>query len=103
MTLSADSPWQYEHLIDLTKGMNISLRPELLDKGELVNAQNIWFEDGRINSDTGFKTFLNTVRGDPRVQFQFFKTTGSSENLLITNATIYTETDNEWHYIHAFG
>lgn len=100
MTLSADSPWQYEHLVDLTKGMNISLRPELLDKGELVNAQNVWFEDGRINSDTGFKTFLNTVRGAPRVQFQFFKTTGSSENLLITNDTIYTETNSAWHYIH---
>jgi len=100
MTLSADSPWIYEHLIDLTKGMNISLRPELLDKGELVNAQNVWFEDGRVNSDTGFKTLLNTVRGAPRVQFQFFKTTGSSENLLITNDTIYTETNNAWHYIH---
>jgi len=100
MTLSANSPWQYEHLVDLTKGMNISLRPELLDKGELVNAQNVWFNDGKINSDTGYKKFSGVVRGVPRVQFQFFKTTGSSESLLITNDTIYTETNSAWHYIH---
>ncbi len=99
MSLEVESPWQYENINDITGGVNISVRPEEIEKSEFVEITNMYYRNHRLVVDTGYQTFLGTVRGAPRAQFQFFKKSGSSENMLITDDTVYTETNDEWQYV----
>lgn len=97
MGLNAD--WDYELVDDLTGGLNLSEKPHKIDKSQLVKAENVFFKNGRVVVDTGYTTFQETVIGNPRVAFQFFKTTGSSELILITNERFYTETNDSWYLV----
>ena len=99
MSVTGKSPWTVEHVSDLTKGMNVTDAPELLQKSEMINLENIFIRNSRLNVDTGYKKFQETVHGTPRACFQFFKTTGASELVLITNDSFYTRDNDQWFYV----
>ena len=99
MSVTGKSPWAVEHVSDLTKGMNVTDAPELLQKSEMINLENIFIRNSRLNVDTGYKKFQETVHGTPRACFQFFKTTGASELVLITNDSFYTRDNDQWFYV----
>ena len=100
MSLEVDDPWEYELFEEVVGGMNIAKKPHKIDPSQMVLIENMYItEDDCLAADTGYKDFLGATRGVPRAQFQFFKTTGSSDNILFTNATVYKEVNGEWQYI----
>ena len=96
---SADE-WSYQDIPLLNRGINQADRPELLEDGHSLVADNIRFERGQVLVDFGYKTFAQVVRGSPRADFQFFLKNGSSILTLITNLTFYVfvEAVSEWQY-----
>lgn len=85
----------------LAKGLNVSLRPELIDDEQLQVANNIRFDKDNALVDLGYTTFGQVLRGKPRATFQFFLKNGSSITTCITHATVYrwNSTVLEWQYI----
>lgn len=84
---------------DLTQGLNKSQRPTAIGDGQVPAIKNLIFDKLRLRVDTGYGTFLDTVRGTPRSAWQFYKTNGSSELLLVTNASLYKSASGEWQYV----
>lgn len=84
---------------DLTKGFDSSLRPTALEDGQMADVLNLIFDKARLRVDTGYTPFMESVRGVPRVSWQFYKTNGTSELLLFTNETLYKEANGEWQYV----
>ena len=68
---SADE-WEYKLLSDLTGGVNLSDRSDAIRDSELLEAENIRFESGKIVSTYGYNTFGQLTRGDARATYQFF-------------------------------
>lgn len=99
MSVNTESPWSYELVDDVVRGMNVSTRAEKIDKSQMANIQNLYLRHDKLEVDNGYKTFLGTVRGVPRAQFQFFKKSGSADNVLITDDTFYIESSGEWQYV----
>jgi hypothetical protein len=96
-----DEGWTYEEVPVLNRGVNVSVRSELIKSSELREALNVRMDQARIIKDYGFKDFASKVRGTPRVDFQFFKKDGSSQLTLITNLSFYTwsSTVDQWQYV----
>lgn len=99
MSLETKSPWVYELIDNVVKGMNVSVRAEQIDKSQMAHIQNLYLHHDKLEVDTGYTTFLGTVRGVPRAQFQLFSKDGSAENILITDDTFYVESSSEWRYV----
>lgn len=97
--LNISKEWEYKFVHDLTLGLNSTILDNMLEDGESSNAKNIFFSKRIINVDTGYNTFGSVIRGNPRLDFQFFKTDGTSELLLVTDATLYIWSASEWQYI----
>ena len=97
---SADE-WHFENIDRLDRGINQSSRPELLQDGQSLVADNVRFEKGQVLIDFGYKTFGQVIRGSPRADFQFFLKNGSSILVLITNLTFYryVEAVSEWQFV----
>ena len=93
--------WDYQLTEALDGGMNISVRPDKLDPNQVVTAKNVLVRRARLEIDTGYKQFGQVLRGDPLSTWQFIKTTGESQLLCITTATLYrydVATD-QWQYV----
>lgn len=93
--------WQYHFSEILTKGEDASMRSELIKEGGVIDAENVFFRQGRVTKDFGYVSFGPAVRGNPRFEEQFFRTDGTSELTLVTDATLYTWVIavSEWHYV----
>ncbi|KKL91979.1 hypothetical protein LCGC14_1889250, partial [marine sediment metagenome] len=93
--------WEYHLSEIITGGEDYSTRSELIQEGGSVSVENMFFHKGRAVKDFGFATFGGVVRGVPRLDYQFNKSDGSSELVLLTNATLYTwnVTAAEWQYV----
>ncbi len=96
----SDDGWDYKFIDRLNRGLNTSVRTELIKDEEALAADNIRFERGSVLVDYGYKTFGQAVRGSPRATFQFFLKNGSSILTLITNLTFYryVAAVSEWQY-----
>jgi len=96
-----EEDWDYELVEDLTGGIDLSVRSEKLPLNKHVSAVNIFFEDGQVKVDTGYTTFGQAVLGTPRADYQFFKTNGTSEFVLVTNTTLYkwNASQSEWQFV----
>lgn len=98
--LSLNEDWEYNYIPNLVKGLNTTQPANLLDDSALVQANNIFYEDGLIKKDSGYTLFTtSTIIGIPRVTYQFYKKDGSSELMLVTNSTLYRLILGEWAYV----
>lgn len=91
--------WQDLILGQLNGGLRLDVRPDLIDESQSPDLENVWFDKAEVRSDTGYKKFMGVVRGDPRLAYQFFLTTGSSFLCLVTDDTFYIEQNDEWQYV----
>lgn len=96
-----DEGWEYQHVPKMTLGLNLSVRPEDIDPGEMLRADNVRFEKNQVLVDTGYKKFGQVLRGNVRFTFQFFLKDGSEFLLAITNNTVYRWDGSaaQWKYI----
>jgi len=101
MTLATEKFWEYEFVDDITLGVDVSKTAEKIDNGAFSSIKNMFYHEGRLLTDSGYATFLGTVRGNPRAKIQFTKKNGSSEDLLITNSTVYISRSSQWQYVPA--
>lgn len=91
--------WQDVIISSFVGGMKTDAEPETLEQNKSPYAANLFFRRGKVLIDTGYSSYLGTVRGVPRLTYQFFYRSGASEELLITNDTLYKSANNEWQYI----
>lgn len=92
-------PWEYKYVDVFSGGIHAETRAEKLEDNELVDSINLYNLADVVYIDTGYTTFGSTVRGIPRASFQFYKTDGTSELLLVTNDTFYRWQSSEWQYV----
>lgn len=93
------NPWQQEVLPDLLGGIRIDDRPDVIDKTETLTLTGVLFDNGQITVDKGYTTFNQEVVGTPQGTFQFWKTDGTSELVMVTTETVYVNTPDEWELI----
>lgn len=93
--------WSFEFQDDLTGGVNTTARAKSLQPNQLIKANNIRFAEERVLSDLGYGTFGQVVLGTPRADYQFYKQSGSSFLVLVTNTRFYVwnSTVSEWEYV----
>lgn len=97
--LQLSEDWDYKYIDSILGGINREKPAKKLEDTELVQAENVYFNEGLIKVDTGYTAFGGTVRGNPRGTYQFYKTDGTSELLLITDDTFYKYNSSEWQYV----
>lgn len=97
--MAEEKTWEYKHIDAFTKGLNLSVRGDKIEDGELLQANNVVFEEDRIRIDTGYIPFFEAIRGAPRAVYQLFKRSGTSELLLVTNSTLYKAQLDQWQYV----
>lgn len=102
---SGKEPWQYKAVESLARGLNISVREDQLEDSELLRAKNVLALKEQLQVDTGYLEFApgQTLLGISQATYQFTRSTGISELLLITTATVYKfiEGSNRWHFLHS--
>lgn len=91
--------WDFEYIADLTGGLATDQSPLKIKKNQLANVTGLRPDQGQLLIDTGYVTWGDAVRGIPRLSYQYTKTTGVSELILITDATFYRWTAGEWQYV----
>lgn len=91
--------WQDKTIKGLVGGVNFDEQPEQLPDDQSPNLLNVFAYKKELRIDTGFADFRGVIRGKPRWAGQFFQTNGTSELLLITNATIYRDLSTQWQYL----
>jgi len=99
----SDTDWQDQTIPALVDGFTTEFRPDVIKDGNLTRADNVFYDKAWVKVDTGFATFQGTVEGIPRLTYQFFKTNGTSELILITDATVYKQVSDTWHYVAGLG
>lgn len=80
---------QQKVLSDFSGGLNAEKPPSKLAENEFITIQNLQFYRGKLRPDTGYTTFGQVVNGEPQASFQFIKTDGSLQDLLLTTTTLY--------------
>ena len=96
-----DDDWKYATIPHLLGGIDTDLPDYLIGESEITAALNVVIREGRIAVDTGYTDFGATVRGVPRLAWEYLKTSGVVESILVTNLTVYKWNTVElaWHYI----
>lgn len=97
--LAITKEWEYKFIPDLTLGLNANVPDTFLEDGETASSVNLHFDKKIVKKDTGYILFGGAIRGNPRIDFQFYKTDGTSELLLITDATFYIYSASQWQYV----
>lgn len=80
---------QQKVLSDFSGGMNTEKPPSKLAENEFISIQNLQVYRGKLRPDTGYTTFGQSTNGIPQGSFQFIKTDGSLQDLLLTTTTLY--------------
>lgn len=93
--------WQNTEILRVDRGLDKSKPPHQLEEGKFIKLRNVTIRNDELIVDTGYKTFGGVVRGNPRITYQFHRTDGTSELLLITNATFYrwVAASAQWQYV----
>ena len=91
--------WERKHVHPLTGGYNDSLPPDAIPDGDSPNLKNVRFDRGKVIVDYGYSAWGSTVRGSPRMAYQFNRKDSTTELLLLTNDTLYRWKSGEWQYI----
>jgi len=97
--LDISKDWEYKFIPNLIGGLNANVPDNALDDSETPKAKNVHFERQLMSVDTGYAKFGGVIRGNPRLDFQFYKTDGTSELLLVTDSTLYAYLSDEWQYV----
>lgn len=103
MAKTPQGDWQDVTVESFEGGLNVAIRPELINNNDLLIASNVVLRQRRVQVDTGYNTFADTFRGTPQTDYQYYKKAGSSELILITTESIYKYniTGDAWQYIAA--
>ena len=99
VVLDLQEDWKFQYVPRLTDGVSTLIRDDDLAGTNLIECENLYYYQHELRSDTGYATFGQTLRGEPRRSYQFLKQSGSVELLLVTNDTFYLKVDDEWHYV----
>ena len=93
--------WAYELVEALDGGINISVRSDKLEQNELLTAKNVLVRRARLELDTGYHTFGQTLRGIAMGTWQFIKQSGASQLVCITTETVYRldVASETWQYV----
>lgn len=91
--------WVDKVIGSLTGGMRTDIEPELLQDSQGPFVKNLFLTKGILSIDTGYQTYLSSMRGIPRLTYQMFYTSGASEELLVTNDTLYKSNNSQWQYV----
>ncbi len=96
-----ETKWTTETVPDLVGGLVAPKRPDQLEANESPNIENLVFEQQFVALPTGYQAFAGLTRGVPRVTYQFERTTGTIELVLVTDATfyVYNGTQDQWQYV----
>lgn len=97
--LDVSKDWEYKFIPNLIGGLNTNVPDNALADNETPTAKNLHFDRQLLKVDSGYVKFGGVIRGNPRLDFQFYKTDGTSELLLITDATLYAFQTDEWQYV----
>lgn len=99
-TLQQPEGWDYKYIAPF-EGLDVSIPANQINDGKLLTANNVFLDKGILKKETGYITFGSTVRGIPRITYQFYKKDGTSELMLISNATVYVWNISlsAWHYV----
>ncbi len=86
---------------DSLGGQNTSRAARSIDSGESPKTNGVVSNKGLLEIDTGYFKLGQTVRGDPRLSFDFKRQSGASENILVTDLTVYkhSSTNTAWEYL----
>lgn len=85
-------------------GVVLDIDSELLDKSELVLAQNAILRGRKIKTDSGYVGFRQSgLLGNPRKVVEWIDSIGVVQRLLITATTVYRDKNNEWQYVAGGG
>jgi hypothetical protein len=91
--------WEKTIIGPLTGGYNTSVPPSALQPGQSPKVHNMVFDQGRVETDTGYDAYGSTVTGTPRLTYAYRKKSGVTEIILITNSTVYKWNAGEWQYL----
>tara|TARA_Y100000310_G_scaffold106935_3_gene105379 strand:+ start:690 stop:2471 length:1782 start_codon:yes stop_codon:yes gene_type:complete len=93
--------WKLATVPHLIGGINTDLPDHLIGESQVPAASNVAVRDGRLVVDTGYAKLGATVRGVPRLVWEYLRTTELIDLLLVTNLTVYKwdTTQLAWHYI----
>jgi len=97
--LNVSKEWEYHFIDNLIGGLNANVLDNMLADNESTTSVNLHFDRKLMKVDSGYAKFGGAVRGNPRLDFQFYKTDGTSELLLVTDATLYVYQTSEWRYV----
>lgn len=90
----------YKQVPHLIGGLDISKSVENIDPSQAADLDNVYFFEQHLRSESGYKTFADTVVGAPRRVYKFQLANGSIEYLLITNTTFYKYVAGQWQYVN---
>jgi hypothetical protein len=91
--------WQDLTIDDLIGGLVLDADSEVLEKNELTLAECVVLREKKLRRDTGYTTYLSTVRGNPRRHYSYVDNDGLVHEILITDLTVYKQVNDQWRYI----
>jgi len=101
LAADGDKAWQTTTADRCDGGMNLLDRPDQIKLEEFLRCQNVTLKKGRVYQDTGYTPFAGVVEGIPQLTEQFFKKSGSSEELLVTTVSLYrfATGPQQWQFV----
>lgn len=99
-TSNGNESWKYT-LVEKLRGIDTSRRPDQADSSALVDCLNVTLKQDKVVIDTGYKKFLNAIRGTPQATQQVFYSSGASDLVLITTDTLYKSLSGYWRPVSA--
>lgn len=93
--------WEYLLVEDLSGGVDVSRGPELIEDRYSPDMSNVVAKRRRVSIDTGYRSVGTSVIGNPRISKQFKRKDGTSEQILVTDLTVYkwSSSNMEWELI----
>ena len=94
-----DDTWTLGVVENFVKGENTDISKDQLEEGESPDALNVRYDLRQVIADTGYAQFADTgIWGSPRRAFEFEKTDGTIQLLLLTNSSLflYSSTLSQW-------
>jgi hypothetical protein len=91
--------WQDLTVDNLLGGLVLDAESELLENNEFPRIESWVMREKRLKRDTGYAPYLAPVRGSPRRHFSYVLPSGDLHELLITDATVYRQFNDQWQYV----
>jgi len=91
--------WERLILDNLTKGYDVRQPPNKLPPGASPFIENLIFNQGRLETDDGYLKKGAQVQKHPRLIYQFTRTSGTTEVVVITDQAFIIWTVNQWQRV----